>query len=63
MLELRLTSCNSASDLLVLLYCKTCQFVLQSVGGSEWVPSQLVLGGVRIGMGCMNLVTGIRGYP
>ena len=38
--------------------------MLQNVGWSEWVPSQkqLSVGGVRIGMGCMNLVTAISRY-
>ena len=44
------------------------EFVLQNVGGSEWVDprNNLVLGSARIGMGCMNLVTFISrysGYP
>ena len=53
---------NKAS--LSLRRMRSRKFVLQNVGGSEWVrpKTDFVLGGVRIGMGCMNLVTVISGY-
>ena len=47
------------------LWFRLCRiFVLQNVGGSEWVPSQKLsaCGGVRIGMGCMNQDTAISRY-
>ena len=56
--------CGRGQRVLVWLHlCWT--FVLQNVGGSEWVRSQkrLGAGGVRIGMGCMNLVTGYTQVP
>jgi len=47
-----------------LWLCLCRKFVLQNVGGSERIRSQnrLLLGGVRIGMGCMNLVTVVSRY-
>jgi len=55
------TSCGRDQGILVALLHLSRKFVLQNVGRSEWVRSQndLVLGGVRIGMDCMNLVTAI----
>ena len=49
-----------------LCFCR--KFVLQNVGGSEWVDprNDLVLGSAKIGVGCMNLATVISrysGYP
>ena len=40
------------------------KFALQNVGRYDWVRSQndSMLGGVRIGMDCMNLVTAISRY-
>ena len=40
------------------------KFVLKNVGRSEWVQSQndVVLGGIRIGMDYMNLLTAISKY-
>jgi len=47
-----------------LWFCLCRKFVLQNVGAFDWVPSQkhLAVGGVRIGMGCMNVVTAISRY-
>ena len=48
------------------LWLRACsrKFVLQNVGGSEWFDprTDFVLGSVRIGMDCMNLVTVISDY-
>ena len=56
-------SCGRSQGVLVASPLQR-KFVLQNVGGSEWVDprNNLVLGGVRIGMGCMNLVTAILKY-
>jgi len=56
-------ACHVGGAKASLWLCLCRKFVLQNVGGSEWVRSQKWLsGGVRIGMGCMNLVTVISRY-